>query len=54
MLEYVSNVEKRVTFAYKDVHFIHPKCGADGGTDIMIFHHPPITRNVRQNWVKMD
>ena len=30
MPEYVSNVEKPVTFAYKDVHFINPECGADG------------------------
>ena len=30
MLEYVSNVEKQVTFAYKDVHFVNPECGADG------------------------
>ena len=30
MLEYVSNVEKQVTFAYKDLHFINPECGADG------------------------
>ena len=30
MLEYVSNVEKRITFAYKDVHFINPEYGADG------------------------
>ena len=22
--------EKQVTFAYKDVHFINPECGADG------------------------
>ena len=29
-LEYVSNVDKRVTFVCKDVHFINLECAADG------------------------
>ena len=30
VLQYVANVETKVTFAYKDVHFINRGCAADG------------------------
>ena len=30
VLQYVSNVDQKVTFAYTDVHFINPECASDG------------------------
>ena len=41
MLEYVSNVDMQVTFAYKDVHFINCECAAAGLGACRLKHSPP-------------
>ena len=59
MLEYVSNVEKQVTFAYKGVHFINPEPGAEGTLrfsleSLTTVAHKLYTRNVHAPILAMN
>ena len=36
VLQYVSNVDENMTFAYANVHFINPSCAADGTWSVFV------------------